>query len=73
MSANSANTANLVVVPSALRNVGVRSGSVSFVDFSDENMLEALGEAMDELALNERNNRRAKRSAKKMAFAQQEN
>jgi hypothetical protein len=68
----SANSANLMVVPSALRNVGVRSGSVLVVDLSQEDMLEALGEAMDELALTERNNRRAQRSTRKMAIAQQD-
>jgi hypothetical protein len=68
----SANSANLMVVPSALRNVGIRSGSVLVVDLSQEDMLEALGEAMDELALTERNNRRAQRSTRKMAIAQQD-
>ncbi len=68
----SANSANLMVVPSALRNVGIRSGSVFVVDLSQEDMLEALGEAMDELALTERNNRRAQRSTRKMAIAQQD-
>lgn len=68
----SANSANLMVVPSALRNVGVRSGSVLVVDLSQEDLLEALGEAMDELALTERNNRRAQRSTRKMAIAQQD-
>jgi hypothetical protein len=68
----SANSANLMVVPSALRNVGVCSGSVLVVDLSQEDMLEALGEAMDELALTERNNRRAQRSTRKMAIAQQD-
>jgi hypothetical protein len=68
----SANSANLMVVPSALLNVGIRSGSVLVVDLSQEDMLEALGEAMDELALTERNNRRAQRSTRKMAIAQQD-
>jgi hypothetical protein len=68
----SANSANLLVVPSALRNVGIRSGSVLVVDLSQEDMLEALGEVMDELALTERNNRRAQRSTRKMAIAQQD-
>lgn len=68
----SANSANLMVVPSALRNVGIRSVSVLVVDLSQEDMLEALGEAMDELALTERNNRRAQRSTRKMAIAQQD-
>ena len=68
----SANSANLMVVPSALRNVGIRSGSVLVVDLSQEDMLEALGEAMDELALTERNNRRAQRSTRKMVIAQQD-
>jgi hypothetical protein len=68
----SANSANLMVVPSALRNVGIRSGSVLVVDLSQEDMLEALGEAMDELALTERNNRRAQRSTRKIAIAQQD-
>ena len=68
----SANSANLMVVPSALRNVGIRSGSVLVVDLSQEDMLEALGEAMDELALTEQNNRRAQRSTRKMAIAQQD-
>ncbi len=68
----SANSANLMVVPSALRNVDIRSVSVLVVDLSQEDMLEALGEAMDELALTERNNRRAQRSTRKMAIAQQD-
>ena len=69
----SVNSANLMVVPSALLNVGIRSGSVSVVDLSQEDMLEALGEAMDELALTERNNRRAQRSYLPMTAASSNN
>ncbi len=60
-------SANLDVVSPALRNVTIRSGSQSVVTMSREDMLEAIGEAMEELAFNEKKMRRTNRSTKKMA------
>jgi hypothetical protein len=69
MSNQSATTAsNLVIVSSALRNVQIRSGTSAVVDMSSMDMFEAIGEAMEDLALKERVARKAKRSTRKLAI-----